>query len=124
MEMRRSRTYFEQVPIEAIQKLIEANLAKVEIFGEGSHGAGAGSNWRELYRATVLETDLAALHELILETEDAILARLQALTGAPDADAERREIAEVAPALLNLKTERLGWPNWESKAKTGRFGLS
>jgi hypothetical protein len=85
-----------------------------------SAGASRRPTWRELYRATVLETDLTALQRLLLATEHAIFLRLQALVQASDAgaEAERQEIADASGALLVAKSERLGWPNWKTEPKT------
>jgi hypothetical protein len=69
------------------------------------------ADWRELYKATVLETNPAHLDRLITETEDAILLRRKELYGSSDAAGERDEIAEASAALLALKIEKLNWPD-------------
>jgi hypothetical protein len=79
-----------------------------------SNGSNPWPGWRELYKATVLETDLTALQRLLLATEHTIFLRLQALAEISDAEAEQQEITEASGALLALKSERLGWPNWKS----------
>jgi hypothetical protein len=66
------------------------------------------ADWRELYRATVLETNPAQLEELIKETEDAIFLRVRELAGISDSKRERRKMAEASAALWTLKTEKLG----------------
>jgi hypothetical protein len=67
------------------------------------------ADWRELYRATVLETNPAQLEQLIKETEDAIFLRVRELAGISDSKKERRKMAEASAALWTLKTEKLGW---------------
>jgi hypothetical protein len=63
--------------------------------------------WQELYKACVLETNSEKLKALILETENAIISRLQTLETPDD---EHREIARASASLLVLKSERLSWP--------------
>jgi hypothetical protein len=65
------------------------------------------ADWRELYKATVLETNPTQLEQLIKETEDAIFLRVRALAGSLDSKKERRKIAAASAALWTLKTEKL-----------------
>jgi hypothetical protein len=65
------------------------------------------ADWRELYRATVLETNPTQLEQLMKETEDAIFLRVRELAGSSDGKKERRKMAEASAALWTLKTERL-----------------
>jgi hypothetical protein len=69
------------------------------------------ADWRELYKATVLETNPTQLERLITETEDATFRRRRELAWSSGSKKERRKIAEASAALLTLKTERLGWPD-------------
>lgn len=69
------------------------------------------TDWRELYKATVLETDPTKLERLIVETTNAILKRLPELDAASsDSVDELREIEEASAALRTLRIEKLGWP--------------
>ena len=65
------------------------------------------ADWRELYKATVLETNPTQLEQLIKETEDAIFLRVRELAGSSDSKKERRKIAAASAALWTLKTEKL-----------------
>ena len=67
------------------------------------------ADWRELYKATVLETNPTQLERLITETEDAIFLRVRELAGSSESAKERRKMAEASAALWALKTERLSW---------------
>jgi hypothetical protein len=73
------------------------------------------ADWRELYKATVLETNPTQLEQLIKETEDAILMRVRELAGSPDSK-ERRKMAQVSVALWSLKTEKLNWTDRKAKS--------
>jgi hypothetical protein len=67
------------------------------------------ADWRELYKATVLETNSRKLKHLVQKTEGAIFERLQKLTQM--SRSERNAIAEASLSLLVLKRERLAWPD-------------
>jgi hypothetical protein len=67
------------------------------------------ADWRELYKATVLETNPTQLEQLIKETETAIFVRVRELAGSSDSAKERRKMAQASAALWTLKTEKLNW---------------
>jgi hypothetical protein len=69
------------------------------------------ADWRELYKASVHETNPARLGKLINETEDAISRRLQQLARSSNGAGERHQIEEASAALHTLKIERLNWPD-------------
>jgi hypothetical protein len=73
--------------------------------------------WRELYKASVLETNPTQLERLIKETEDAIFLRVRELAGSSDSKKERREMAEASAVLWTLRTEKLDWT--DRKIKSG-----
>jgi hypothetical protein len=73
------------------------------------------ADWRELYKATVLETNPTQLEQLIKETEDAIFMRVRELAGSPDSK-ERRKMAQASAALWSLKTEKLNWTDRKAKS--------
>ena len=69
------------------------------------------TDWRELYKATVLETNPTLLERLMTETQDAISLRLQELVGSSNSAGKRREIEEASAARFKLKVDKLGWPD-------------
>jgi hypothetical protein len=73
------------------------------------------ADWRELYRATVLETRPTQLAQLIKETEDAIFLRVRELAASSGNKKERRKMAEASAALWTLKTERLSRTDRETR---------
>jgi hypothetical protein len=74
------------------------------------------ADWRELYKATVLETNPTQLEQLTKETEDAIFLRVRQLARTSDSKKERRKMAEASAALWTLRTEKLGWTNRKIKS--------
>jgi hypothetical protein len=74
------------------------------------------ADWRELYKATVLETNPTQLEQLTNETEDAIFLRVRQLAGTSDSKKERRKMAEASAALWTLRTEKLGWTDRKIKS--------
>jgi hypothetical protein len=71
----------------------------------------AMSHWRDLYAATVLETNRKRLEGMVCELEVAICGRLRNLDKFPEPRGERQELANASAVLLTLKAERLGWPD-------------
>jgi hypothetical protein len=67
-------------------------------------------DWKELYQAVTAETNSGFIAHLIDETEYAMWLRLRELRESSEDQAERREIETASGRLLNLKTEKLGWP--------------
>ena len=61
------------------------------------------ADWRELYKATVLETNPT---QLAKETEDAISLRVRQLARTSDSKKERRKMAEASAARWTLRTEK------------------
>lgn len=65
-------------------------------------------DWHILYEAAVSETNPTVLEQLISETEDAILRRLQRVAKGSQSRLENDEITKALKTLLQLKVERLG----------------
>jgi len=65
------------------------------------------TDWRELYKTTVLETNPTKLEGLMTETQDAISLRLQELAGSSNSAGENREIEEALAARFVLKVDKL-----------------
>jgi hypothetical protein len=74
------------------------------------------ADWRELYKATLLETNPTQLERLMTETEDAIFQRRRELAGSSGSKKECRKIAQASVALWTLKTEKLSWTNRKIKS--------
>jgi hypothetical protein len=69
------------------------------------------TDWRKLYKATVLETSPTQLARLTKETQDAIFRRLEELAGSSNSAGERREIEEALAARFQLKVDKLRLPD-------------
>ncbi len=66
-------------------------------------------DWRQLYAATMVETNAEHLDLLIDETARAIERRLDELMRTKGNEDERKEIISASNALLMLKAERHLW---------------
>jgi hypothetical protein len=64
------------------------------------------ANWRQVYTAAMVETDVDNLDVLIEDTSRAIEVRLDELKKSQNGYGERKEIEDVANALLALKADR------------------
>jgi hypothetical protein len=67
------------------------------------------ADWRQLYTATILETNADHLDLLLDEALRAIEARLDELLRLKGYDDERREMHEASRSLLILKADRKLW---------------
>ena len=65
------------------------------------------ADWREFYKATVLETNPRELERLIKKTEQAILIRLQELDRSSDDAGERHEIAEASGGVAQFEDRKI-----------------
>jgi hypothetical protein len=63
-------------------------------------------DWRRLYTAAMLETNVKLLDILIEDTSRAIEVRLDELKKSADGDGERKEMGDAADALLALQADR------------------
>jgi hypothetical protein len=77
--------------------------------------------WLDLYKSCVSETNRDKLEKLVYETEDAIFLRSRELSTETYPNCPPKPIYEVqalrqaAQKLLQLKTEKLGWPDQTRK---------
>src|SRR5262249_52474826 len=71
--------------------------------------------WQEAYRAALLELDPEKLPKRVEVAGTAIFKRLQTLSKAPNSKAERQAIEDALASLRTLKTDNLGFPDWENK---------
>jgi hypothetical protein len=68
-------------------------------------------DWHILYETAVEETNPAVFERIVYQAEDAMCSRLRELSHSENGALELAEIAEAAQVILELKTERLGWPS-------------
>lgn len=66
--------------------------------------------WKVAHRRVLLETDTNRLPALAHELESALFIRAQQLDTSVADDQERQEMQLASDDLLNLKTNKLGWP--------------
>jgi|ERR1700677_1974544 len=76
------------------------------------------SVWQKLYQAALGETDRNRLTDLVGAAESAIVRRRKELTNCEGAEEERAAMVVAAREILNIKTERLGWPVINLRANT------
>jgi hypothetical protein len=67
-------------------------------------------SWEELYQAALVETNREKLTGLVGELETAIVGRWHELSDSEENDKEWAAIVLAAQQLLNIKTDKLGWP--------------
>ena len=70
------------------------------------------SAWQEPFQSVLSETDATKLIALIHATEAAMFRRWQELAGSSDHHEERSEMEVASAALLSIKTQKLGWPEF------------
>jgi hypothetical protein len=63
------------------------------------------ANWRQLYTAAMLETDVGILDILIEDASRAIEARLYELKKSQKDKSERQEVVDAANALFALQAD-------------------
>jgi hypothetical protein len=71
--------------------------------------------WQNEYRAALVELDREKLPERSAASETAIFNRLQAISQSSADQAERQAIEDALSALRSLKSENLGFLDWEKK---------
>jgi hypothetical protein len=64
--------------------------------------------WQRAYESVLAATDRRTLFKCVEVAEPAMLARLDALAGRPDCDAEVQSLADALRHLRLVKTELLG----------------
>ena len=72
-------------------------------------------DWQQEYQVALLELDPQKLSERIANAETAIFKKLQDIAQSPNHEAERQAIEDALASLRTLKTENLGFPDWEKK---------
>ena len=74
------------------------------------------SSWEEVFKLTLIETDLEKLTVLVGAAETAIVRRRRELTNMEGSDQERAAMVAAAEAILKIKTDKLGWPSVQPAA--------
>jgi hypothetical protein len=70
-------------------------------------------DWQLEYQAALLEVDPQKLPDRVIAAEAAIFLRQQALVYSSDGHVEREAIEFAVRALLFIKNEKLGYPEWK-----------
>lgn len=68
------------------------------------------ADWRHLLQEMLAETDPTALREKANDLETALYFRGQELQSNPEAEAERKALADASQTLLKVRREKLGYP--------------
>jgi hypothetical protein len=137
--MRRLKTHFEQIPVERVKKIIEAEVAEKKETNRNDevvmetppsktepprvHSASLGMDYRDLQypdwqspvQEALIELDKDKLKALVAAAEAAIFYRLQAISQDTDHTAERQAIRDAVASLRVVKREGLEFPDWERK---------
>jgi hypothetical protein len=66
--------------------------------------------WRHLLQEMLTETDPTALRQKASDLETALYLRGQELRWSPEGEPERKALADAGHALLQVMTEKLGFP--------------
>ncbi len=115
--MRTVVTHFEQVPLDAVKRIVEQQQQRDARSRGLAMGEGARvqkTEWRELCQAALVELDLEKLRERVAAAEAAVFARFQELAHTPDGGDERQALMDVSSSLRFLKRDVLRFPDWET----------
>jgi hypothetical protein len=93
-----------------------SRLPQNEVSYMSSANAPKFSSWEELFKSTLIETDLEKLTVLAGAAEAAIVRRRQELSNMQGSDQERAAMVAAAVEILRIKTDKLGWPSVKSTA--------
>jgi hypothetical protein len=91
-----------------------SRLPQNEVIYMSRANAAKFSSWEELFKSTLIETDLEKLTALAGAAEAAIVRRRRELTNIQGCDQERAAMVAAAKAILKIKTDKLGWPSMQS----------
>ena len=141
--MQKSKTHFDQVPVEVVKKLLEKGIAERRrgsmrplLWGDPPeklrHELGREKmasavelgdhqddleypDWQRPVQAALVELDKDKLKERVAAAEVAIFERQQAISQSRDHHAEREAIEYALANLRVVKREILEFPDWEKK---------
>lgn len=74
-------------------------------------------SWQKLYKSCVCETNPTKLQKLVFKLEEAIVLRYHDLAREPKGCDELQAIRRAAERLVQLKIEKLGWPDPANKLR-------
>ena len=103
--MERSRTHFEQIPVEVVKKIVGLEDKERLKYPE----------WQQPLQEALVEFDPDKLKHRVADTETAIYKRLQAISQDSDHAAERQAIDNALASLRFLKRGSLRYPDWAEK---------
>jgi len=130
--MQKSKTHFEQVPVEVVKKLLEQGIAGGHPSEKLKHQLGRGKmaglveirdpqedleypDWQRPVQAALVELDKDKLKARVAAAEAAIFERQQAISQSRDHHAEREAIEYCLANLRVVKREILEYPDWQKK---------
>lgn len=135
-----AKTYFEQVPLETVKKILEqqtvaqtdtsSDLVMVKSFATDAGDSEVIDSelidvqaleypsWQKCCQEALIELDREKLKEKVAAAEAMVFQRLQELAHRADAQAERQALLDVTSSLRFLKRDVLKFPDWESAAKS------
>ena len=126
-----AKTYFEQVPLETVKKILEqqsvaqtdtsSDLVLVKGFATDTGDselidvqALEYPSWQKCCQEALIELDREKLKEKVAAAEAMVFQRLQEIADRTDAQAERQALMDVTSSLRFLKRDVLKFPDWKS----------
>jgi hypothetical protein len=130
-----AKTYFEQVPLETVKKILEQqSLAQTDTSSDlvmvKSFATDTGDSelidvqaleypsWQKCCQEALIELDREKLKEKVAAAEAMVFQRLQEIADRTDAQAERQALMDVTSSLRFLKRDVLKFPDWKSTAES------
>ena len=130
-----AKTYFEQVPLETVKKILEqqsvaqtdtsSDLVMVKNFAPDTGDselidvqALEYPSWQKCCQEALIELDREKLKEKVAAAEAMVFQRLQEIADRTDAQAERQALMDVTSSLRFLKRDVLKFPDWKSTAES------
>jgi hypothetical protein len=130
-----AKTYFEQVPLEVVKKVLEQQTVvqtdtASDLVMVNSSATDTGDlelidvqaleypSWQKSCQEALIELDREKLKEKVAAAEVMVFQRLQEIAHRADGQAERQALLDVTSSLRFLKRDVLKFPDWESNAKS------
>ena len=126
-----AKTYFEQVPLETVKKILEQqSVAQTDTSSDlvmvksSAMDTGAAEfidvqaleypSWQKCCQEALIELDREKLKGKVAAAEAMVFQRLQEIADRTDAQAERQALIDVISSLRFLKRDVLKFPDWKS----------